>query len=148
MKNNNDIPYTNVALTPNYWISTIVHTIGLDAPILLLINMGFCRTPVGEGALVHNGRDSAGLFKAGWNSIGHVIKTSKDKVKKTLFTVTESKGNTLCICVSIIVAVFIHTATSLFKRQSRNWKSICDETRNEHAKRYQCYSQNRSNGFQ
>lgn len=80
-----------------------VHTIGLDAPILLLVNLGFCRTPVGEGALVHNGRDSAGLFKAGWHSLGHVMKTSKDKVKQTLFTVTESKGNIIRICCSSLL---------------------------------------------
>ncbi len=32
-----------------------VHTVGLDAPLLLLVNLGFCRTPVGEGALIHHG---------------------------------------------------------------------------------------------
>jgi hypothetical protein len=32
-----------------------VHSVGLDAPLLLLVNLGFCRTPVGEGALVHHG---------------------------------------------------------------------------------------------
>lgn len=35
-----------------------VHSVGLDAPLLLLVNLGFCRTPVGEGALVHHGADS------------------------------------------------------------------------------------------
>jgi hypothetical protein len=35
-----------------------VHTVGLDAPLLLLVNLGFCRTPVGEGALVHHGSDA------------------------------------------------------------------------------------------
>lgn len=35
-----------------------VHSVGLDAPLLLLVNLGFCRTPVGEGALVHHGVDS------------------------------------------------------------------------------------------
>jgi hypothetical protein len=35
-----------------------VHSIGLDAPLLLLVNLGFCRTPVGEGALVHHGGDA------------------------------------------------------------------------------------------
>lgn len=34
-----------------------VHSVGLDAPLLLLLNLGFCRTPVGEGALVHHGAD-------------------------------------------------------------------------------------------
>ena len=32
-----------------------IHTVGLDAPLLLLVNLGFCRTPVGEGALIHHG---------------------------------------------------------------------------------------------
>ncbi len=36
-----------------------IHSVGLDAPLLLLINLGFCRTPVGEGALIHHGSDSA-----------------------------------------------------------------------------------------
>jgi hypothetical protein len=35
-----------------------VHSVGLDAPLLLLVNLGFCRTPVGEGALVHHGGDA------------------------------------------------------------------------------------------
>lgn len=34
-----------------------VHTVGLDAPLLLMLNLGFCRTPIGEGALVHHGSD-------------------------------------------------------------------------------------------
>ena len=36
-----------------------VHSVGLDAPLLLLVNLGFCRTPVGEGALVHHGANTA-----------------------------------------------------------------------------------------
>jgi hypothetical protein len=34
-----------------------VHSLGLDSPLVLYINLGFCRTPVGEGALVHHGAD-------------------------------------------------------------------------------------------
>ena len=34
-----------------------VHSVGLDAPLLLFLNLGFCKTPVGEGALVHHGVD-------------------------------------------------------------------------------------------
>jgi hypothetical protein len=34
-----------------------VHSVGLDAPLLLFINLGFAKTPVGEGALVHHGSD-------------------------------------------------------------------------------------------
>ena len=42
-------------LEPGQLVS--VHSVGLDAPLLLLINLGFCKTPVGEGALVHHGSD-------------------------------------------------------------------------------------------
>jgi hypothetical protein len=45
-----------------------VHSVGLDAPLLLLVNLGFCRTPVGEGALVHHGVEvkasAKGMFSA------------------------------------------------------------------------------------
>ena len=34
-----------------------VHSVGLDAPLLLFVNLGFAKTPVGEGALVHHGAD-------------------------------------------------------------------------------------------
>jgi hypothetical protein len=34
-----------------------IHSVGLDAPLLLSINLGYCKTPVGEGALVHHGVD-------------------------------------------------------------------------------------------
>lgn len=37
-----------------------IHTVGLDAPLLLLVNLGFSRTPVGEGALIHHGADTKG----------------------------------------------------------------------------------------
>lgn len=37
-----------------------VHSVGLDAPLLLLVNLGFCRTPVGEGALIHHGSEAKG----------------------------------------------------------------------------------------
>ena len=40
-----------------------VHSVGLDAPLLLLLNLGFCRTPVGEGALVHHGADTLSATK-------------------------------------------------------------------------------------
>lgn len=42
-----------------------VHSVGLDAPLLLLVNLGFCRTPVGEGALVHHGADTFAVGKGG-----------------------------------------------------------------------------------
>ena len=69
-----------------------VHSVGLDAPLLLLVNIGFCRTAVGEGALIHQGGGD-GLFKAGWNAIGSAMKTSKDRVRRTLYTITESKDD-------------------------------------------------------
>ena len=34
-----------------------VHSVGLDAPLFLFLNVGFAKTPVGEGALVHHGPD-------------------------------------------------------------------------------------------
>ena len=42
-----------------------VHSVGLDAPLLLLVNLGFCRTPVGEGALVHHGADNVNVGRGG-----------------------------------------------------------------------------------
>lgn len=69
-----------------------VFTVGLDAPLLLLVNLGFCRTAVGEGALIHHGGGD-GIFKAGWGAIGGAMKTSKDRVKRTLYTMAESKDN-------------------------------------------------------
>jgi hypothetical protein len=42
-------------LEPGQQVS--VHSVGLDAPVLLLLNLGFAKTPVGEGALIHHGSD-------------------------------------------------------------------------------------------
>ena len=42
-------------LEPGQLVS--IHSVGLDAPLLLLINLGYSKTPVGEGALVHHGSD-------------------------------------------------------------------------------------------
>jgi hypothetical protein len=44
-----------------------VFTAGSDAPLLLLVNLGYCRTASGEGALVHHG-GGGGLFKT-WNAL-------------------------------------------------------------------------------
>lgn len=74
-----------------------VHTVGLDAPLLLLINLGFCRTPVGEGALVHHGSTKT-LDKrtasnpAGFQAIGKVVNKSKQTVSKTLTTISEGES--------------------------------------------------------
>jgi len=36
--------------------SVPIHTVGLDAPLYLLINLKYCRTPHGKGALIHDGQ--------------------------------------------------------------------------------------------
>ena len=36
--------------------SVPIHTVGLDAPLYLLINLGYCRTPHGKGVLIHEGQ--------------------------------------------------------------------------------------------
>lgn len=38
--------------------SVPIHSVGLDSPLLILINVGYCRTPIGEGALIHQGTES------------------------------------------------------------------------------------------
>ena len=45
-----------------------IHSLGLDVPLLLLVNLGFCRTPIGEGALVHHGGDTAVGSKGKYSS--------------------------------------------------------------------------------
>ena len=75
-----------------------VHTVGLDAPLLLLVNLGFCRTPVGEGALVHQGTsdtidpDKRGIIaanQAGLQAIGKVVtKTTQTVYKGAAKTIT------------------------------------------------------------
>ena len=82
-----------------------VHTVGLDAPLLLLINLGFCRTPVGEGALVHQGSsdttdpEKRGIIaanQAGLQQITKVVtKTTQTVYKgaaKTLTTIAEGES--------------------------------------------------------
>eukprot|EP00985_Skeletonema_marinoi_P012126 scaffold5803_cov164-Skeletonema_marinoi.AAC.2 len=70
-----------------------IHTVGLDAPLMLLVNLGFCRTPVGEGALIHDGEGDGFWLKTGWRTVGSAISDTQDKVKKTLSTITKSKDN-------------------------------------------------------
>jgi hypothetical protein len=56
--------------------SVPVHTVGLDAPLLLNINLGFCRTPsVADGALIHDGVINRGKKKG---------KDSSSKKEETL----------------------------------------------------------------
>ena len=82
-----------------------VHTVGLDAPLLLLINTGFCRTPVGEGALVHHGAsdmadaDKRGIIavnQAGLQALGKAVtKTTQTVYKgatKTFTTIAEGES--------------------------------------------------------
>jgi hypothetical protein len=40
-----------------------IHSLGLDIPLLIMVNLGFCRTPVGEGAIVHHGGDAVVFSK-------------------------------------------------------------------------------------
>jgi hypothetical protein len=32
-----------------------IYCVGLDTPLILLLNLGYCRTPQGQGALIHDG---------------------------------------------------------------------------------------------
>ncbi len=70
-----------------------IHSVGLDAPLMLLVNLGFCRTPVGEGALIHDGEGDEFWLKSGWKTVGSAISDTQDKVKKTISTITKSKDN-------------------------------------------------------
>ena len=70
-----------------------VHSIGLDAPLLLLVNLGFCRTPTGEGALVHHGGDAVFSGKEQGirlKSIGKAVSKGTKQIGKTLTNLTES----------------------------------------------------------
>ncbi|GKY92544.1 hypothetical protein MPSEU_000224700 [Mayamaea pseudoterrestris] len=79
-------------LEPGQLVS--VHSVGLDAPLLLFINLGFCKTPVGEGALVHHGLDQPrGAMKeglAGLKSIGKAGKAVTKQLGKTLTKIGDS----------------------------------------------------------
>ena len=68
-----------------------VHTVGLDAPLLLLVNLGFCRTPIGEGALVHHGSDVKGsIAQVGLKSIGKAVTMGTKQIGKTLTAMSDS----------------------------------------------------------
>eukprot|EP00980_Cylindrotheca_fusiformis_P021401 scaffold8259_cov143-Cylindrotheca_fusiformis.AAC.19 len=71
-----------------------VHSVGLDAPLLLLVNLGFCRTPVGEGALVHHGVDSpiGGGKEQGvrFKAIGKAAIKGTKQIGKTLTAMSDS----------------------------------------------------------
>ncbi|CAJ1965882.1 unnamed protein product [Cylindrotheca closterium] len=71
-----------------------VHSVGLDSPLLLLVNLGFCRTPVGEGALVHHGVDSplGGEKEQGvrFRAIGKAAIQGTKQIGKTLTAMSDS----------------------------------------------------------
>uniref|UniRef100_A0A7S2Y632 C2 domain-containing protein n=1 Tax=Entomoneis paludosa TaxID=265537 RepID=A0A7S2Y632_9STRA len=78
-------------LEPGQQVS--VHSVGLDAPLLLLINLRFCRTPIGEGALVHHGVDpppEAREHLGRLRSIGKAGKAVTMQLGKTLTALGES----------------------------------------------------------
>ena len=63
-----------------------VYTVGLDAPLLLLLNVGYCRTPVGEGALVHHGSGKQNMFSH------NLYLNNKVKRRPKVAEVTESQS--------------------------------------------------------
>ncbi|GAX12581.1 hypothetical protein FisN_13Lh037 [Fistulifera solaris] len=70
-----------------------VHSLGLDSPLMLYINLGFCRTPVGEGALVHHGADHNARLRenlVGLKSIGKAGKAVTKQIGKTLTSIGDS----------------------------------------------------------
>jgi hypothetical protein len=69
-----------------------VHNVGLDAPLLLLVNLGYCRTPVGEGALVHHGPDEKGSMvqQGGFKSFGKAVTKGTKQIGKTLTSISDS----------------------------------------------------------
>jgi hypothetical protein len=68
-----------------------VHTVGLDAPLLLLMNLGFCRTPVGEGALIHHGSDvRRSVQQGGFKSFGKAMTKGTKHIGKTLTSMSDS----------------------------------------------------------
>jgi len=71
----------------------LVHSLGLDAPLLLLVNLGFCRTPVGEGALVHHGGNSVEYSKeqsAGLKSFGKAVSKNTKKIGQKLTNLADT----------------------------------------------------------
>jgi hypothetical protein len=68
-----------------------VHSVGLDAPLLLLVNLGFCRTPVGEGALVHHGTD-APTSRKGEKPERNIASTATDSYMFVLFVSFRTSG--------------------------------------------------------
>jgi len=61
-----------------------VHTVGLDTPLLLLMNLGYCRTPIGEGALVNHGASKRARL-IGWSNINKATVQNTGVAKATNF---------------------------------------------------------------
>lgn len=119
-----------------------VYSVGLDAPILLLLNLGFCKTAVGDGALIHHGGGD-GHFKPGWNSIQGAMKTSKDRVKKTLTTISESKDDRGAKRVAMIKA----GRSAKQKDGSRKIGQLGSSNENDNFERTEGTLPRRSDGF-
>ena len=71
--------------------SVPVHTVGLDAPLLLLINVGYCRTPVGEGALIHHGSGKKNKYTQQYSRFPKVAVKNADKVLNAMARIGHSK---------------------------------------------------------
>jgi hypothetical protein len=91
-------------LEPGQHIS--VHSVGLDAPLLLLLNLGFCRTPVGEGALVHHGVDPP------VGARGRLIKCIPSFI----------------VCVSLTLFLFFPTRKPWWTEVDRQSRRSCNKT--------------------
>ena len=71
-----------------------IHSVGLDAPLLLLLNLGFCRTPVGEGALVHQGSEDRSTREI-VGGLKLISKVGVAATKKASAAVTKKLGKTI-----------------------------------------------------
>jgi hypothetical protein len=70
-----------------------VHSVGLDAPLMLFINLSFCRTPVGDGALIHHGSEISAESRdhlVGLKSIGKAGKAVTKQLGKTITSLGDS----------------------------------------------------------
>jgi hypothetical protein len=76
-------------LTPGE--KSTIHTVSLDAPLILLVDLGYCRTPVGEGALIHHGTEiKSPSSQGGLRSIGKAVTIGRKQLEKTLTSITDS----------------------------------------------------------
>lgn len=69
-----------------------VHNVGLDSSLLLLINVGYCRTPNGGGALVHRGTMKyAENNLTGWGDVPRAAVRGVDKVFSAITNISASQ---------------------------------------------------------